>query len=130
MFMNIRVRSAMKNRIKKSLNDRRDSPRFETPLFIRKASGEFQERYGRVGIGGFYFETDVPPRVGQLLDVKLILHGLGIELQTRGRVIGVYHMNDFTQVAARFEEITFEAERMLARWLDLLVHAQSTPAAA
>jgi len=32
--------------------------------------------------------------------------------------------------AARFEEITFEAERMLARWLDLLVHAQSTPAAA
>ncbi len=120
----------MKKMNKKSADDRRDSPRFETPLFVRQAPGNFKERYGRVGINGFYFETDVPPRVGQVLDVKLVLHGLGIEIQTRGRVIGVYHMNDFVQVAARFENISFEAERMLARWLDLLVYAQHTPVAA
>ena len=120
----------MKKRAKRAVEERRDSPRFETPLFVKQSSGDYQECYGRVGIGGFYFETDVPPRVGQLLDVKLVLHGLGIEIQTRGRVVGVYHMNDFVQVAARFEDITFEAERMLARWLDMLVNAQQATAAA
>jgi hypothetical protein len=120
----------MKKEKKSDQEERRDSPRFDVPIFVKDAKGEYQERYGRMGINGFYFETEVAPLIGQVVEVKILLHGLGMEIQTRGRVIGVVPSASFVKVAARFEEIPFETERMIARWLDLLNIAHRAPVAA
>jgi hypothetical protein len=110
--------------------DHRESPRFEVPLYVRDASGEYVECHGRLGIAGFYFETSEMPLVGQLVDVRITLIGLGTEVKTRGRIINVVPSSDHVGVAARFEDIPFETERMIARWIDMLVHAHQSPAAA
>jgi hypothetical protein len=111
-------------------DDHRDSPRFEVPLYIRNNQGVYVERYGRLGIGGFYFETDEVPLVGQLIEVKLVLLGLGTEVETQGRVINVEPSASYMRVAVRFEDISFHTERMIARWLDLLAHAHQVTARA
>jgi len=130
MFYNSRVRKAMKLVTKKSLEeDHRDSPRFEVPLFIKNHLGEYVERYGRLGIGGFYFETDEVPLVGQTVEVKLVLLGLGMEVETKGRVMNVQPSAGYLRVAVRFEEISFQTERMIARWLDMLSRANQVAVA-
>lgn len=131
MFYNSRVRMAMKVVKKKRIeDDHRDSPRFEVPLFIRNSQGDYIERYGRLGIGGFYYETDEVPLIGQLVKVKLVLLGLGMEVETQGRVVNVDASASYKRVAARFEDISFQTERMIARWLDLLTHAHQVTARA
>lgn len=109
--------------------DHRDSPRFEVPLFVKNHQGQYVERYGRLGIGGFYFETDEVPLVGQLVEVKLVLLGLGLEVETQGRVINVQPSAGYLRVAVRFEDISFQTERMIARWLDLLTQAHQVAVA-
>ncbi len=108
---------------KKSLEIHCESPMFEVPLFVKNGDGDFIERYGRLDISGFYFETDEIPLVGQQVDVKILLLGLGQEIKTRARVVAVTPSSGHVGVKARFEEIPFETERMIARWLDLLNHA-------
>jgi len=103
--------------------DHRDSPRFETPVYVKNHQGQYIERYGRLGIGGFYFETDEFPLVGQIVEVKLVLLGLGMEVETQGRVINVQPSAGYLKVAVKFEDISFQTERMIARWLDLLTQA-------
>jgi PilZ domain-containing protein len=130
MFLNNRVRMSMKKSIFEKNEDRRDSPRFEVPLYVRSSTGDYQPCFGHLGINGFYFEANEAPLVGQIIDIKVVLLGLGMEVQTRGRVVTVDTTGTFVKVAARFEEIPFETERMIARWLDLLTHARITPVAA
>jgi len=130
MFLTSKVRSAMRKKAKKKSEDMRDSPRFEVPLFVKSSSGEYIEHFGCLGINGFLFETEDVPLVGQIVQVKIVLHGMGMEIETKGRVIEVYQSGGFVKVAARFEEIPFESERMIARWLDLLTFANKQPAAA
>jgi hypothetical protein len=101
-------------------DNRRASPRFEVPLFIKDASGQYTARFGRLGIQGVYFETPDTLQVSDLVDVKIVLVGLGLEVKTTCKVISVLHTSDFSRVAARFHSIPFETERMIARWLDLL----------
>jgi hypothetical protein len=124
MFFNSRVRWKVKTvqKIRKE-EDHRDSPRFEVPLYVRNSRGAYLERYGRLGISGFYFETDELPIVGQRIDVKFVLLGLGHEVETSAQVIAVSHSSGYHRVAARFENIPFSTERMIARWLDMLVMA-------
>lgn len=106
------------------------SPRFEVPLYVRNVRGEFVEHHGRLGIGGFYYESRYVPAVGQAVDVRVVLLGLGMEVEARGRVIEVIPGANHAGVAVQFEQIPFETERMIARWLDLLVKAHRAPAAA
>lgn len=108
---------------KKTLEIHCESPMFEVPLFVKNGDGDFVERYGRLDISGFYFETDEIPLVGQQVDVKILLLGMGQEVQTRARVIAVTPSSGHLGVTARFEEIPFETERMIARWLDMLNQA-------
>jgi len=111
-----------KNR-KKAVEIHCESPMFEVPIFVKKTDGEFVERYGRLDISGFYFETDEIPLVGQQVEVKILLLGLGQEIKTRAKVARVTPSSGHVGVTARFEEIPFETERMIARWLDMLNHA-------
>ena len=100
-----------------------ESPMFEVPLFVKNRDADYVERHGRLDITGFYFETDEIPLVGQQVDVKILLLGLGKEVKTRARVVRVVPSSGHIGVSARFEEIPFETERMIARWLDMLTHA-------
>lgn len=110
--------------------DQRASPRFDVPLFVRDARGDFVEHHGRLGISGFYYESRSAPVAGQILHVRVVLLGLGLEVEARGRVIEVVPGPHHVGVAARFEEIPFDTERMIARWLDLLIKAHQASAAA
>ncbi len=100
-----------------------ESPMFEVPLFVKNRDDDYVERYGQLDITGFYFETDEIPFVGQQVEVKILLLGLGKEVKTRARVVRVVPSSGHVGVSARFEEIPFETERMIARWLDMLTHA-------
>jgi len=108
---------------KKAVEIHCESPMFEVPLFVKNTDGEYVERYGRLDISGFYFETDEIPLVGQQVEVKILLLGLGQEVQTRAKVAKVVPSSGHVGVTACFEEIPFETERMIARWLDMLNHA-------
>jgi hypothetical protein len=55
--------------------------------------------------------------------------GLGLEVKINGKVIYTRPAGTCLGVAARFEEIPFETERMVARWLDLFTEAQQVAAA-
>lgn len=134
MFYSPRVRWTMtsfdQDRSEARNEEQRASPRFEVPLFVRNTRGEFVEHHGRLGISGFYYESNAIPIVGQTIDVRVVLLGLGLEVEARGRVIEVISGSNHVGIAACFEQIPFETERMIARWLDLLVKAHQTAAAA
>jgi hypothetical protein len=118
------MRSNMKRKSKrKPVEVQCESPMFEVPLFVKDKNGDYVERYGRLDISGFYFETDEIPLAGQRVEVKILLLGMGQEVRTRARVVRVTPSSGHVGVTARFEEIPFETERMIARWLDMLNHA-------
>lgn len=120
MFHSTKARLAMRRSKRTIQEERRDSPRFEVPLEIHSARDGFREHYGRLGINGFYFETTEIPMIGQLIRVKVALVGLGVEVETYGTVTSVVPANGHVGVVARFEEIEFDTERFIARWLDLM----------
>jgi hypothetical protein len=109
--------------IRRGMVDRRNSQRFEVPLFIREPDGKLVQRYGKISISGFYFETNEIPIVGQTIEVLVVLSGLGMEIATRGKVTKIFLRRNHVGVAVSFDEIPFETERMIARWLDLLTNA-------
>ena len=112
-------------RVKSAEDDRRDSPRFDVPLFVRTGSDGFRERFGRLSITGVYFETDEILMLGQVVEVRVALLGLGVEVSARGQVVSLAPAGSQVGVAARFDDIPFETERMIARWLDLMTQASS-----
>lgn len=120
MFHSVKARLAMRRAKRPPQDDRRDSPRFEVPLAIRSSVGTYREHYGRLGINGFYFETTEIPRIGQTIRIKVALVGLGVEVETSGTVTSVMPARGHVGVVARFEEIEFDTERFIARWLDLM----------
>ncbi len=120
MFHSVKARLAMRSAKRPPEDERRNSPRFEVPLAIRNPLGTYQEHYGRLGISGFYFETTEIPRIGQVIRVKVALVGLGVEIETSGTVTSVLPARGHVGVVARFEEIEFDTERFIARWLDLM----------
>jgi len=109
--------------LKRGKEDRRVSPRFEVPLFIRETGGNYVQRYGKLSISGFYFETNEIPIVGQLIEVRMVLLGLGMEISTQGKVVKIFPRRNHVGVAVHFDGIPFDTERMIARWLDMLTSA-------
>ena len=120
MFHSKRARLAMRRAMRTVEEERRDSPRFEVPLEIHDPRQGYREHYGRLGINGFYFETTEIPMIGQRIRVKVALVGLGIEVETVGTVTSVVPARGHVGVVARFEDIEFDTERFIARWLDLM----------
>ncbi len=120
MFHTTKARLAMKRSKTRVEDDRRVSPRFAVPLAIRSARGTYDEHYGKLGINGFYFETTEIPMIGQQINVKVALVGLGIEVETVGTVTAVQPARGHVGVVVEFEEIEFDTERFIARWLDLM----------
>lgn len=102
--------------------DRRDSPRFDVPIAVRGAQG-FREYFGRLSINGFYFETAEEHALGQRVEARIVLLGLGREIEVQGSVIHVLPAGGQFGVAVRFDGIPFEHERQIARWLDLMIRA-------
>ena len=103
--------------------DLRDSPRFDVALRVMNHSGDFVERYGRLGINGCYFESPEIHRLGQSVTIRIGLVGLGVEVETRAKVVSVGPVGGQVGVALRFSEVPFETERLIARWLDMMVEA-------
>lgn len=111
-----------------SESDRRDSPRFDLPVAIRSGN-VYRECFGRLSINGLYFETDRRHRLGQRVSARLVLLGLGREIEVQGTVIQIMPAGGQSGVVVRFDGIPFEAERQIARWLDLMARATRVVAA-
>ena len=129
MFHTPKARAAMKCSKTSVEDDRRSLPRFAVPLAIRSAQGAYVDHYGKLGIYGFYFETTEIPVIGQQINVKVALVGLGIEVEIAGTVTRVENAPDHAGVVVEFEDIEFDTERFIARWLDLMNMACNNPQA-
>jgi hypothetical protein len=117
-------------RARQAARPRGDETRFPLPLAIRTSDRGFVEHYGQLGIQGFYFETTDWPLLGQVLRVRLPLVGLGVEVETLAVVHRVLPGRGHVGVVALFgDDIPFETERMIARWLDLMLAAHRQAAA-
>jgi len=104
--------------------------RFPIPLAVRTRQGTFVEHYAQLGIQGFYFETTDWPLVGQVLRVRMPLVGLGVEVETLATVQRLLPARGHVGVVATFgDDIPFETERLIARWLDMMQRAHQVAAA-
>ena len=100
--------------------DRRTSPRFEASMLVQDPSGSYEKCDGFLGIAGCCCLMRIPPMVGQQLELQLVLLGADREVAARGRVVDTIAKDSLTGVIVRFEDMPFETERVIARWLDQL----------
>ncbi|GEM_PF-1798945 len=129
MFHTTRARQAMRRAQEKAALEG-EPQRFPIPVAIRGRDGAFVEHYAQLGIQGFYFETTDWPLVGQVLRVRLPLVGLGVEVETLATVQRLLPARGHVGVLAAFsDDIPFETERLIARWLDMMQRAHQVAAA-
>jgi hypothetical protein len=75
--------------IRHDVKDRRDSPRFDVPLFIRHDDGSFDKRYGALSLGGCDYESTQEYQVGQKISLRIFLVGMRRNLVVVGSVVRV-----------------------------------------
>ncbi|HEX8436370.1 PilZ domain-containing protein [Archangium sp.] len=107
-------------------NDRRDSPRVEMRLSVRRAgtSDTFEPREGNLSLGGFAWYGSALP-VGTKVEVRILLPGAKEALLARGEVLHVGHGSRGSSAHVRFLELPVEAEMSIARYLDDVELAES-----
>lgn len=104
--------------------ERRESPRVPMRLHVRRVGGgaDYEAREGDVSLGGFAWHGGPlhggPLEVGEQVEVRLTLPGAGAELHGRGEVLQVTEGPQGPHPHARFVELSMEAERAIARYLD------------
>lgn len=91
--------------------DRRTSPRHRVKMIIQP--GQEQEE-GLIGLAGCGYRTAAPPSLGTAVNIRVALEVLGQELDLHGRVV----FNQGELVGVAFEELDFDTERLIARYLD------------
>lgn len=100
------------------MEDRRSSPRYDTHMFVQEPEG-YVKRFGNLSLGGCFFKTRSFVSLGQEILVRFELDKVDTEFEARGKVIRVNPSEYYLGVAAKFDELPTETERMLARWLDI-----------
>ena len=128
MFLNNKVIQVVKDQINQK--NHRDFSKFEVPLFVRDDAGKYVKHYGRVGTAGFCYASNANTQVGDTIHVKIVLFGMGIVVETRGKVVSVTPHGKHREVAARFEKVSVEMSQKIARWLGLFSNAQRKVAVA
>ena len=101
----------------------RESPRCEARLFVRNPQGKFEQHLGNLGIGGCFFKTSDFMVLGQEVVLVLVLQELDLKVKVSGKVIRMNPDRRYMGVAVKFDKLSFETERMIARWLDLRTRA-------
>jgi hypothetical protein len=97
----------------------RASARYGATLMVRfEGAGPMVGRRGNLGIGGFCFEGENLYGKGARIEMKIRLPGVPGALRAVGEVLGHTSRHGYLGVRGRFTEISFEDERILARWLD------------
>jgi hypothetical protein len=89
-------------------------------MLVQDPGGSYEKCDGFLGIAGCYCLMRQPPSVGRTLELQLMLLGADREVAARGRVVECISADRMTGVIVRFEELPFETERIIARWLDQL----------
>lgn len=122
MFVNSRIRLALHEAID-DLQERRDAPRCDVLLGVRGGHGEMERRYGVLSLGGCDFDANEPMRLGRHVHLRVYLLGLGKGFDVQGRVARLAAPRTpglAARVVVRFTSLSFENERLIARWLDLV----------
>jgi|YelNatPaOPRAMG01_1025707.scaffolds.fasta_scaffold116422_3 hypothetical protein len=100
--------------------ERRESPRVAVKMWIDGIESEEQgwEYFGNISIGGAFVETDTPPQIGRIVDIKLENIDEEGDLILQGEVIGI---DVGRGIRLKFIDMDFERERRLARYIDELI---------
>lgn len=125
MFYNNRYRMFLEP-VKKSQKPLKDLSSVQVPVFVRDNSGRYVKYYGRVGLAGFTFESRSMTAVGQLVDVRIVLIGLGVIVETSGKVASVTPAGNHVDVAVRFVAVSQEIEQTITRWIGLFSNTSRT----
>ena len=100
------------------MGDRRDSPRIECELRVRRPGQvRFESFHGDVGLGGARVLLEHAP-LGHEVEVGLRIPGLQRELRLLGEVIRVTGGGGRYNAHIRFGELSVKDELALARFLD------------
>jgi hypothetical protein len=79
----------------------------------------YVKHYGKVGPKGFCFESKVPARVGEVLNVRIVLLGLGVVVEISGKVLRNIQMKDHTVVICSFIAASEEIEKTIGKWIGM-----------
>ncbi len=120
-----KISDPLERRRARRSEERRDSPRIRTKLWVRVQSvgGSFEEREGNVGLAGAYFQDRHLPR-GTVLEVRFFVPPLREELHLTARVLRTTVEDGQTGLHVAFGDMELEQELALARCLD---HARLRP---
>lgn len=104
--------------------DRRESPRVPMRLLVRRAgSGAVYEAWpGDLSLGGAAWQGGAL-EVGAEVELRFKLPSAEAELHARGEVLKVTETAEGPRTHVRFVELSMEAERAIARYLDDLALA-------
>jgi len=108
-----------RRRLERRRGERRESPRVAVKMWLDGVETEEQgwEYFGNISIGGAFVETDTPPQMGKVVDIKLRNIDEDGDLILQGEVIDV----DIERgIRLKFIDMDFEKERRLARYIDEL----------
>jgi hypothetical protein len=97
----------------RAARDERKAVRFETNMPVHTEGGAGTTH--NISAQGVYFETDVEPRRGALVNfhVEYTLHGRTHRLLCEGKVVRVEPQGDRVRVAARLVSPFFEGEEVV-----------------
>ncbi len=97
--------------------DRRNSTRGRLPLSVQGPAGNFFDGTGLVGVSGCYCLLPSPMTPGGRVNMQVCLQP-GPILELPGRILRVAPKGERFATVIQFEELPFDSERALARWLD------------
>ena len=103
----------------------RISSRFDSRVLVRYMDmSSFDYRRGNLSIGGFGFDADRKLLPGTQVELLFLLPDTDTWINATGSVLGSEKTRAGLGVRGEFSEISFENERLLARWLDLRASVQ------
>ena len=118
MFLTGKVRVAMQRA--RQAAGHTGEERFDLPLFVRGPGGRFEKHFGSLSLEGCRYRTCRAPRVGEAVEIRLVLIGTGLQARVRGRVLRVDAGNSSWIVTVRFDDLTDTTRQTIAHWLQLL----------
>jgi hypothetical protein len=100
----------------------------QVPIFVKHTNNRYVKCYGKVSVDGFMFECDVLAKIGQSIDVRIVLVGLGVVVETRGKVLKVSPQGNHVDIVCRFSSISTEIKQTIVKWMAAFSNTKMTVA--
>jgi hypothetical protein len=98
--------------IDETIEERRTAPRVGVEFWVEEqcASGVYFHRVTNISRDGFFVEKQLPFKVGQTVNIRLDLPGVGRELYARSRVVNNYRDRHAALRGAGFQFVELDTQ--------------------